>query len=247
MTRIADQVDHMSHNNLALIADVISTFREVVRLLKGKGSTLSEFRDLISNWTKLSKKRRAKALANLRLSEQYGIKLTIRDISTLVQFWQSFAQQGDIRVARAATSYTYAAPYGTVSTEEHWKCFWSASRAYAPAIATLFRDDLIGFENLWDLIPYSFVVDWFAPVGEILQAWDDEAMLSKMSIDCISVGIKSTVHIRDMHEGWTYDTTASFYSRSKCSSFPPYAYTNSRDGISANVIINGAALIVQHL
>lgn len=244
--RTAEQAGRMLSNNDALILETVQLFRDIAGLLRGKTSLIQRVRNYI---TKLPRdfKGRAKLLANLRLSEQYGIKLTIQDFADLGEFISQQNHAAALLTTRSAGSWASKTPDGTVRTEEHWKCWISKARAYAPAIAHLFRDDLVGFQNVWDLIPYSFVIDWFAPVGEILQAWDDELMLSNMAIDAIVVGRKSVCTTRTESGKWTFLTDTSRYTRERRTSFPPYAYTTQSITPNFRMVLNGAALIVQRL
>jgi hypothetical protein len=35
------------------------------------------------------------------------------------------------------------------------------------------------FYVIWDMIPYSFIVDWFIPVGDILNSYDKKSMYER--------------------------------------------------------------------
>lgn len=67
------------------------------------------------------------------------------------------------------------------------------------------------FYVFWDMLPYSFVVDWFLPVGDILHAYDmDIAYHRDYSFDevCYSLSYDNTIDGNRMHQftRW-YETT----------------------------------------
>jgi hypothetical protein len=36
-----------------------------------------------------------------------------------------------------------------------------------------------GFYVVWDMIPYSFIVDWFLPIGDVMAAWDAKRVVDE--------------------------------------------------------------------
>ena len=241
VTSIADQVGRLTNNNAALVLELTRLASKVVALFRGDPSDLKTlFRDIrnVKN-----AKDAARVAANVRLSEQYGLRLTIQDLAEVAASIN--ARRGE-QIARTSCAYSSTVPQGAVAVTEHWKVFYSANPTDASVISKLFQSDLIGFQNIWDLIPYSFVVDWFSPVGDILQGWDDELMLSHLPIHAIVIGQKATYSTQWVEDGINYSFSASCYTRSKSKSFPPYAFTTRRS-VSTNIVVNGAALIVQRL
>jgi hypothetical protein len=53
-----------------------------------------------------------------------------------------------------------------------------------------------GFYVIWDMIPYSFIVDWFVPIGDVMAAWDAEREFSQY-YDVTNVNI-SLSYTRDI-------------------------------------------------
>jgi hypothetical protein len=47
------------------------------------------------------------------------------------------------------------------------------------------------FENVWDLIPYSFVLDWFINVGDFLERVDSRMRLARLDIQYVTMSRKS--------------------------------------------------------
>jgi len=57
--------------------------------------------------------------------------------------------------------------------------------------------DSLGFaptlENIWDLIPYSFVVDWFIDIGGLLERVDTRLRLLRLNIRYTTMSKKDIV------------------------------------------------------
>lgn len=242
VTSMASQVGRLCNNNAALLMELGQLLKNVIALCRGNPSGLRTLlRDIR---TVRTVPQAAKLLANCQLSAQYGYRLTAMDVLEVANAIRRVST-GE-KIARSSCAYTAHIPQGTVGVAEHWKMFYEADPAKAPVMAQLFLTDLVGFQNVWDLIPYSFVVDWFTPAGDILQGWDDELMLSHLPINCIVLGKKSTFSATFAEDGMTYSLIASRYERKPVSSFPPFA-TYTSHSVNINMILNGAALIVQRL
>jgi hypothetical protein len=57
--------------------------------------------------------------------------------------------------------------------------------------------DSMGFaltlQNVWDLIPYSFIVDWFIDIGGFLERSDTRMRLSRLNIKYATMSEKTTI------------------------------------------------------
>lgn len=242
VTSMASQVGRLCNNNAALLIELGQLVKDVVALCRGNPSGLKTL--LREARTVRTKKQAAKLIAKCHLSVQYGYRLTAADVLEVANAIRRISTNE--KIARSSCVYNAHIPQGMVVVSEHWKMFYEANPAKAPVMAQLFLMDLIGFQNVWDLIPYSFVVDWFTPAGDILQGWDDELMLSHLPINCIVLGKKSTFSATFVEDGMTYFLNASNYERKQVSSFPPFV-THTSHSLNVSTTLNGAALIVQRL
>lgn len=66
--------------------------------------------------------------------------------------------------------------------------------------------------NVWDMIPFSFIVDWFLPIGKILENQDAEFFLHSAYYDIVSVTISHKTSVRKQSEYYSLDFTR--YNRS---------------------------------
>lgn len=102
-------------------------------------------------------------------------------------------------------------------------------------------------ENLWDLVPFSFAIDWFADVGDFLSVLDSNQQLAELEIPVSVYSEKSTHTHQRYAKGLGYiDIEYSVYSRwfQRVPTAPLY---NFRDNsVTANQHwLEGAALIMQ--
>lgn len=128
-----------------------------------------------------------KSSANKLLALQYGWMPTLRD---LYQGYQWFAENRDTplllkargRADRQSTfdgSTTYRTWNGTVNQVSFCGILASVSGEY---MRTANQGGLLNPASIaWELVPFSFVLDWWLPIGNVLQAYTDSAGLTFIS------------------------------------------------------------------
>jgi len=124
------------------------------------------------------------AIGNLRLSTKWGIPLTVKDAREIADVftddlvygrrrdrWQSQRVQStkdDIhafgRGVLRGTSIDYVIGLKAIVAKQD-------SRA-KQMLSTAFDYNLLSLSNIWDMVPYSFVVDWFTNVSERIELID---------------------------------------------------------------------------
>lgn len=125
---------------------------------------------------KLSKKTilNGKTFSERWLELQYGWYPLLADIFSAADVLQTGVQRKSYIVS-AVRQLTRSGPYryqnksGTVNCTYRCKLFYTVSSQDLDALARF------GFINpaevAWALMPYSFVIDWFAPIGALLEAY----------------------------------------------------------------------------
>lgn len=98
--------------------------------------------------------------------------------------------------------------------------------------------------NVWDMIPLSFVADWFLPIGDFLEDFSQNWVADSAIFDIATVTTswKWSHTIRDA----SGDYEISYYSRSVTSE-PPEFESYSEDPSTKTVlkrVVDAAALIV---
>lgn len=119
-----------------------------------------------------------------------------------------------------------------------------------------------GFTNpinlAWEVLPYSFVVDWFIPIGpylESLSAWDGlvfldgwKSVLQKSSTTW-AVGYSGKQYLLDPndHQMISYlgnmNVVSIAYARTKLTAFPSQSIPTFKNPISGQHALNGLALL----
>lgn len=162
-------------------------FFELMSSLKCNTNTIANASEAISlvksliNLKSLVKTgvRAGERLADLWLKYRYCYSTTKSDMAELKRYVSSLeAEQGTLRTA-----------FSVGSSEMHLKV------RYGPTANTMLRQVLswysgaarIGLNpslyNLWDLVPFSFIADWFVPIGDNLERLQNMMWTSTMPYD----------------------------------------------------------------
>lgn len=147
---------------------------------------------------KLRNLRQLKTLADNYLTVEYGILPTVSDVQTIFGAFRRLAPYVD----RNGFD-TYGAKF-TATQESDDKIFTLEQRIKlaiddedSEFLVLLQRLESMGtlptFENLWDLVPYSFVVDWIIDVGGFLERVDTRLRLMRLNIRYATMSRKVSV------------------------------------------------------
>lgn len=117
----------------------------------------------------------SKDLAGRWLELQYGWKPLLQDVKGAAEFLAHHFQTPLRKVYTARRVKDLGEL--TTSSPSNTKILWSKCRSTSQIKAILEEVDVIGMAGLkdplsvvWEKIPYSFVVDWFIPIGQYLSA-----------------------------------------------------------------------------
>lgn len=146
---------------------------------------------------KLRNLRKLKTLANNYLVVKYGWLPTVSDLK---EIWEAFHRAKPyfdphgFKVYTSAHRETLVDGVRSFELEQHIKiAIDDTDEGVKDLIGRL---DSIGFlptfENVWDLLPYSFVVDWFTDVGGLLERIDSKLRLSRLGIRYTTMSLKKT-------------------------------------------------------
>ncbi len=184
-TRLVNKADSKCLDGVQInLAENLATYKESLRSVSSLVVTGLEYLDGVR---KLSLKNGSKTLADLWLTYQYGVKPLISDILHAQDF--VFRQPGFV-LSRGQASELWSQSalilnnslwMVTASDERtRWGC--NTQVAYTVDSPFLAGVNSLGFANpallLWELIPFSFVVDWFINVGEVVSTMNQGAGLS---------------------------------------------------------------------
>lgn len=196
----------------------------------------------------------AKNLASAWLGYNYGTQQTAKDTYNLVSSlmrqtnrtikdfdrlrstdYKSFLLPNDIKVSgyRALTVYYRVC--------EDW---------IRSSYAALRKWNLNPSTNLaWDLVPLSFVVDWFLPIGQALEHFDGKTYLSTLSIIESLLTEKLTYVLPSFYcfgSGYTGTVQLRVYSRRiQYNTVPAPTFEPRAVDFNGMHFINGASLAIQ--
>lgn len=133
--------------------------------------------------------KRLAAAAQLFLSIHYGFKLTVLDAIELRKVVMQYTQK------RSALSKCTARKEWDASGNHYtatYQVFYDEFAKLKSTVRQLMEisDFVLTTENWWDMVPYSFVVDWFVNVGDVLTALDNFYNLEqKHEVICVGRSI----------------------------------------------------------
>jgi len=244
----------------SMLSDAVVNLAKAVKSLK-QGNVKQALRRLVPQ--------NSKELANTWLLVQYGVKPLLSDIDGAAKHLAmgekvSFNVQvkKPVLVPRAkvhsesvstdvkCTTDVYVDAEGSVSYKAKLRC-------NEPLLRDLSR---LGFTDplslVWELLPYSFVADWFIPIGDYLANMD--AFSSVELVYCTkTVFLKENTTFerrfggRD-DNGYTWDTAISGFTTQKIycvrevlTTVPPLPVPSFKDPVSRDHLLNAIALLRQ--
>lgn len=200
--------------------------------------------------------------ANRWLEYQYGWKPLMNSISDNVDLLKAQKKKsGDTFKVSRSLSDSYKWIYkGDVFTDEY-ECTVKVKVGFKVRLtnSVLHQLDTVGFINplsiAWELTPFSFVFDWFIPVGNVLESLSATQGLSPISgyrSTVVEVHKSSHAH-KAYHQYYTMDdpgklTVKKFsFSRERIIGFPLPELYGKRNPFSTTHIASALALLRQLL
>lgn len=181
------------------LGETIDMFRSVLRAVQGRMSARASGYLKRPGSVRLRTLRRfAEDIPGLWLHLRYGIRPFIGELNGLLKALQDQGKRSRERfVAYPKVAYEASSVALSPVTLDHEyfifqrKCTYrvmATARAGVLAAARmefLTLEDLLGMGNYvqaaWDLVPYSFVVDWFTNISDVLSAWVPSAWLQPLT------------------------------------------------------------------
>jgi hypothetical protein len=147
--------------------------------------------------------RRLKDLASNYLWFQYGALPTVSDLE---QIWNAMKKKSpylDKNGFRTLTSY-HEDTFSPDPRLDPWAPKYVLEQHLKLAISKdddLFTNLAIQMEslgvfpsltNIWDLVPYSFVLDWFINIGDFLDRIDTRQRIERLNVKYVTMSTKKT-------------------------------------------------------
>jgi len=208
-------------------------------------------------------------LANNWLALQYGWKPLLGDIQdSMGALARYITANGSVRVVRGSASerltdytaifddYNGQVRVGTLNVFTERKCTIGLKYRVDNHLRTFLAQT--GFTNpvnlAWEILPYSFVVDWFLPIGpylETLSAYDGlefyegfETQFTRTSTYGTAnfAGLVASGTRRRIYKG-EYSSEAVVLDRAKLDSFPRMSFPTFKNPLSVDHTLNAIALM----
>lgn len=160
------------------------------RLNDNSLSNIKEIGSFIYNLVTKHRVEIPKSLSSAWLAYRYQYQTTKLDLEEAISFVNRHANLGDLR--GGITTYgQYTDYFKGVPVQS--RCQIKCRRRELSFMKSLLLDlDTLGltpdFYVIWDSIPYSFIVDWFLPVGDILSVVDAQRTYSEENFDYSLIG-----------------------------------------------------------
>lgn len=185
-------------------------------------SDLKEVGSEILSYTKFLRKPNLKNLSGAYLNTKYGTRLTVRDIKeygnrlqSLIDDYKSVYQGFDIYSARQSID---PAENSGWSGYDSINCYASIKDSMTDIVIHSLQETGIGrLSNAWDIVPFTFVVDWFLDVGSLFEELDYRWNAATLAVHDVIRTVKrsKTLQIDNfLGSGRATDVTMTYYSRS---------------------------------
>lgn len=149
---------------------------------------------------KLRNLRNIKGVAGTYLGVQFGILPTVRDLQTIVKAFKSrdYFDKNGFKTYSAGETTDLTVGDLSYSLIQYLQV--AVEREDNEFMALVERLDDMGimpdFEKIWDLIPYSFAIDWFVDVGKLLKRVDTNLRILRLGIKYVNQSRKQIVRGR---------------------------------------------------
>lgn len=229
------------------------------------GLFLFDWTKIFTDWKSLVsvvKSPTLKTLSSSFLSYKYGISMTYQDTKEFLGSFRKTVETvaNGITRARGRLNRVRSVSFSGVTKEcvDQYNMSIYCS-VYPASFARFFNSLLVAdffptTELVWDIIPFSFVVDWFLRVGDELEALDTRTLLSTYDIYSCVYSRRSVITydvgelfpaLKEVYQG---ELTVVDFHRYVSKSCPPY---QPLSGIMPTRPfthwVEGAALIVQRV
>lgn len=188
------------------------------------------------------RKHNVRSLSQFYLWYKYSYQTTLMDLMAYYKFFVNWANQAKSRKDYKRTSLTYNSTTTqgsrTINVTTRYHIYTSTYNAGVLEMMGL----NLNLSNSWDMIPFSFVVDWFVNIGDILSRIDVENALAKVKVYSVCQSTKGTqTYSPDSVKGAIGSISVTTYVRDVSKTLPTGNISLSTKN-PARHIIDGSAL-----
>lgn len=223
------KIPQMNENAYAFSKDVVNFLKEckaLFSLIRGNPSP--------------------KKVADLFLSMKYGPPQTIRDIKKV--FKTLSQQHRTVSGVSAMDSFAYEGGSLTCMTTIRYHAKEDLSELEKIGKLLRYLDADITFANIWELIPFSFVVDWFSNIDASLTRRELKSSIEYYDIDAVydTVIFESSIDASALQSRYKGMVNFRHYNRF-CSADAHFPLVVPKEPALTSHWLEGLALIIQRL
>jgi hypothetical protein len=240
MTTCLNQVNFFDSNGLAFAHDVGSLPTTILGDLEN-----------LKSLAKVDPTGKLKVAAKAFLSVHYGYKLLAADGIELANELMDYTKKYTKHLAQTIQATWKRATYGDFilrSANGHLNVYYDPFAKIGSDILSFAEaiDIVPDFSNIWDMIPFSFVVDWFTNIGDLAQGIDDYFTLTQQ---CEVLGsIVSRIRKYTYQpKGFVGELDIQFYNRSCMAGWypiPDFSFQLKNPVTNLYHWLEGSALVV---
>jgi hypothetical protein len=195
----------------------------------------------------------ASLISGAYLQEHYGLENNVRDIGSILNadFRKTTRYVRNALISRASGREINTGKLGDWQSSYNLKMYYRPPTDFCQFLAYFawahgFSPSL---ETIWDLVPFSFVVDWAVNVGENFNRLDSAYFMTKCHILSVIKTTKSVIPIPAavIDSRWSGTLTVAHYQRQVLETLPPYPLGLVTTAPSPDHIWEGASLLIQQL
>jgi len=196
-------------------------------------------------------KTEAKEASSVYLAHHYGTKLTMNDLEKISTGISSFIWNYYSAYRHKTRQLHSHDSFNTSYLGLNWDVEMNYNLCYNPYQGISEINEFItnlgwglNYHQVWEAIPFSFVVDWFKDITTVLKAFDTEAYYRSLAIcyEAYSVKLKQDVTSLLPYEG---AVEFSYYLRRVSPTPTIHPCAGDISGTPQKHFLQGAALIVQ--
>lgn len=205
---------------------------------------LKAYKEMLPPIIKAIKSHNFKSCAELYLWWKYTYSTSMMDLGEMYKFFCNLAKHGNLQASgKASVVYRKSVDYKVCRLLETTR-YHCKFQPYKVSLCEMLGLNL-SLANAWDMVPWSFVVDWVLNIGDILARYDSIYYLSKLKYQhgTSSVKAEGFIELDSLPKLIVASLRYSYYER-RIEVSMPIGHAGLQVENPLNHTLDGTALIV---
>lgn len=165
------------NQTINLVCDIAATTLDVIKILRNPAKNAGKVKQIKNRLGGRNLKDFNDTASGIILSYQYGVKPLIDDVNKTLQHASDMFASSRRITARSKVNVTKTDDLGFALRRWDTTIFYRLTADVGVSNPSLFKVSSEGLTNpleiFWEIVPFSFVVDWCVNVGDLIAAMDD--------------------------------------------------------------------------